>query len=65
MTRQPFASFYIKDGVGFTTAEGASLLENAGGSGGLPFKVVKADELERLMAGEGAGHVISLSKTLH
>ncbi|MGP0007187.1 MAG: hypothetical protein ACLPIG_00510 [Methylocella sp.] len=64
MTRQPVASFYVKDGIGFTTAEGAALLEKAGGSGGLPFKVVSADKLERLMTGDGPGHVISLSKTL-
>jgi hypothetical protein len=47
MTTKPVASFYIKDGVGFTTAEGAALLEKARGSGGLPFKVVGTDELTR------------------
>ena len=64
MTRQPVASFYIKDGVGFTTAEGAALLEKAGGSGELSIKVISADELTRLTAG-GTGHVVSLSKTPH
>jgi hypothetical protein len=43
------AQFYIKDGVGFTTKEGAALIERHGGAGGLLMKVVSKEELDRLV----------------
>ena len=51
--------FYIKDGIGFTTKEGAALIERHGGASGLPMKVVSKEELDRLI-NRGDGHVIGL-----